>query len=59
MVPDMDEEALTAMGAETVEPTAGEVTVTPVVVLVPETVKVTPEDFAYCPAEFHDWRTRE
>jgi hypothetical protein len=51
----MVDEALTATGAETVEPGAGEETVTPVVVvLVPETVKVTPEDFEYCPAEFHD-----
>jgi hypothetical protein len=55
MVPDMVDEALTATGADTVEPAAGDVTVTPVaVVLELETVKEMLEDFEYCPAEFQD-----
>ena len=54
MVPDWLDEALTAKGEETVEPAEGDVTVTPVAVLVPDTVKVMPEDFEYCPDEFHD-----
>jgi len=55
MVPDIVDEALTATGADTVEPAAGDVTVTPVaVVLELETVKEMLEDFEYCPAEFQD-----